>query len=121
MGVDFSHGNAHWSYSGFHNFRTKLARAISINLDEMQGFEKLHLYSSTGTGKPWDEVHDDLKILLSHSDCDGFLTAKDCRKIIPRLKDIIFTLDDDYDKKMCLELIGGMDQAVRKNENFEFC
>jgi hypothetical protein len=42
MGVDFNVGGksvgAHWSYSGFNEFRHKLAAAIGIDLDQMEGF-----------------------------------------------------------------------------------
>lgn len=39
----------------------------------------------------WNEIcDDDLDILLNHSDCDGKLTYKECRKIIKSLDKIDF-------------------------------
>ncbi|MFP3842037.1 hypothetical protein U5N22_17430 [Bacillus safensis] len=38
MGLDFTHYEAHWSYSDFHDFRRKLAACIGMNLDDMEGF-----------------------------------------------------------------------------------
>ena len=29
MGVDFSHGDAHWSYSGFMRFRNRVVNTIA--------------------------------------------------------------------------------------------
>lgn len=52
---------AHWSYSGFHRFRQRLAAEIGIELEEMQGF---------GGDKEWDEKQP-LTPLLTHSDCEA--------------------------------------------------
>lgn len=30
MGIDFSHCDAHWAYSGFHRFRTRLATQVGL-------------------------------------------------------------------------------------------
>ncbi|CAM5353616.1 hypothetical protein [Bacillus safensis FO-36b] [Bacillus safensis subsp. safensis] len=38
MGLDFTHCEAHWSYSDFHGFRKRLAACIGMNLDDMEGF-----------------------------------------------------------------------------------
>ncbi len=38
MGLDFTHCEAHWSYSDFHDFRKRLAASIGMNLDDMEGF-----------------------------------------------------------------------------------
>ncbi|MCM3147573.1 hypothetical protein NSQ36_08885 [Bacillus sp. FSL W8-1143] len=34
MGLDFTHCEAHWSYSDFHDFRKRLAAGIGMNLDD---------------------------------------------------------------------------------------
>lgn len=45
MGLDFSHGGAHWSYRGFNRFRRALSKAAAMgNLEEREGF---------GGTKPW--------------------------------------------------------------------
>jgi hypothetical protein len=114
MGIDFSLCDAHWGYGGFHRFRGRLANEIGINLDEMAGF--------LVNGDPWDVIKDPIKDLLDHSDCDGYLTPRQCRKIYPRLLELIKDWsDDDYDKKQGNELANGMKKAAMKFKKLEFC
>src|SRR3546814_10466403 len=40
MGLDFSHTDAHWAYSGFTRFRRALAKHEGIDLDAMEGFQR---------------------------------------------------------------------------------
>ncbi len=113
MGLDFSHGNAHWTYSGFNRFRKRLAAAIGFDLDEMDGF-KLN-------GRSWNDMKDAIKPLLNHSDCDGDLTPDECRQVEPRLREIVSAWpDDDFDKQQALLLADGMFEAVILDESFEF-
>lgn len=123
MGLDFSHGDAHWSYSGFHRFRCKLARAINIDLEEMDGFAREPLLGCIVEGKPWPDTEiDPLIALLNHSDCDGELTPDQCKSIAPRLREIVEQFPaDDYDRQQALMLADGMDEAVQENELLEFC
>lgn len=58
---------------------------LSLNLREMEGF--------TTNGIKWDTVNDDLKPLLHHSDCDGYLSSTDCKKIANRLNTIVEALE----------------------------
>ena len=119
MGTDFSHCEAHWSYSGFHRFRTRLASAANIELEAMEGFEPLD--GQEAPGRSWDTVHDDLALFLDHSDCDGDLSPEDCLKIADRIEPIIKTWpDDDYDKKNAVELIEGLRWAAENKETFRF-
>ena len=117
MGIAFSHGEASWSYSGFHRFRKRIAESININLEEMEGFTK--------NGKSWGTVNDDIKLLLNHSDCDGILTIFECEKIIPRLSQIINIWGNkedfyDYDKDRGIMLIEGMKKAIAENTDLRF-
>ena len=114
MGLGFSHGDAHWAYSGFDRFRVKLAREIGINLDLMDGFcEK--------GGISWSKVKDDIVPLLNHSDCDGELTVEECKKIWPRLKELIKDWEEgNRDKRGAYRLIEGMKEAIKMNEPLEF-
>ena len=108
MGLDFNLCDAHWDYSGFNNFRKKLAEEIGINLDEMDGFKD-------GGGLHWDKIIDPIKYLLYHSDCDGELTVKKCIVVNKRLNEIIKDWDDsDYDKQQALLLVKGMKKAISK-------
>jgi len=111
MGIDFSHCTAHWSYSGFHAFRQRLAKKIGITLDGMDGFRG---------SLSWDSVKDPIVPLLNHSDCDGELLPADCRKVIPRLLTLISDWDNDYDRKMAEELITGMKKAIKENKPLRF-
>lgn len=112
MGIDFSHCGAHWSYSGFHRFRERLATAIGFELDGMAGF---------GGTQSWDSVNDPIKDLLDHSDCDGDLSPEQCKIIAPRLREMVMAWpDDDYDKQSALALADGMDAAAEADEPLVF-
>lgn len=115
MGIRFSPGEANWSYSGFHDFRTRLASEAGINLDQMDGF------SSGKESIDWDTIEDDIEPLLNHCDSDGELTVEECLKVAPRLRELVSTWDDDdYDKINALRLAAGMNESVRTGENLEF-
>lgn len=116
MGLDFSHCDAHWAYSGFHSFRTRLADYYGIDLNMMKGFSR---------GDPncieWKSVHCPLEPFLNHSDCDGELNEEEMKQIIPELEKIISTWDNsDYDKQKALLLIEGMKLALSNGEVLEF-
>lgn len=143
MGLDFNHSDAHWAYSGFNRFRTKLAEEIGICLPLMEGFWNEKSSSSTmeltklivGTKtmgehffwlpqKPlkWDNINDPIVDLLYHSDCDGELSSEQCKKIAPRLRELIKDWDDkDYDKEQALLLAEGMENCAKKNQILKFC
>jgi len=114
MGLDFSHGGAHWSYSGFLSFRKELAEQIGIDLMAMPGFSHL----PTGN---WDDVDDPITLLVNHSDCDGKLSPVECLAVAPRLREMAEVLRDDYDKCNALWLAAGMDLAAAATEPLEFC
>lgn len=113
MGLDFSHCDARWAYSGFNRFRNRLSAAININYENMEG---------CGGDQKWEEIKDAILPLLNHSDCDGELSPEECKTIAPRLLEIIAPWpNDDYDKIQATELAEGMQWAASKNENLEFC
>lgn len=91
---------AQWSYSGFHRFRKLLASEEGFALETMAGFTDI-MADDGGTGRAWDTVTTTLAPLLNHSDCDGELTPDECAGILPRLKEIRLTWDqqatDDWD------------------------
>lgn len=123
MGIDFSHCGAHWSYSGFHRFRRKLAQDAGLNdLNRMQGFGG---WGGQSRGEvPWDTVTDPLAPLLHHSDCNGTLSPEECASIAPRLREIVEKWPDDlewgYDRSQGLELARGMEKAARKGKPLKF-
>lgn len=113
MGINFSHGKATWSYTGFGSFRARLAETTDIKLEDMRGF---------GGEQEWSTIKDPITILLNHSDCDGELLPAECQALVPRLLEIIESWPaDDYDKIHGLNLAEGMTLARRKNEPFYFC
>ncbi len=112
MGLDFSHADAHWSYGGFNRFREALAVEAGFNINDFKGF---------GGNKGWEEMQDDIKPLLNHSDCEGGLTVNECKKVAPRLRQLVAAWDDDsFDKAQALLLAEGMEYAVEQNEPLEF-
>lgn len=73
-------------------------------------------------GVSWDTVTDDeLVPLLNHSDCDGVLTAEQCKLVAPRLLEIVGHWKDDYDKENALMLVDGMWRAAKAGEPLQFC
>jgi hypothetical protein len=86
MGLGFSHCDAHWSYTGFHRFRCRVAEATGIKLYEMNGF--------TGD-KSWAEIESPLVALLNHSDWEGELSSSQCALMIEPLKKILFPRSED--------------------------
>lgn len=79
MGLDINPGGAHWSYSGFNQFRRDLAKEEGLNIQDMAGY---------GGTLEWDDTATDLRPLFNHSDCDGYIDAFDCEDMVPRLKQI---------------------------------
>src|SRR5665648_1061503 len=107
MGLDFSHSNAHWSYSGFYDFRRRLAQEINVDLEMMDGF---------GGDIPFDLIKDSIEPLLNHSDCGGGLTPADCARVAPMLRELVKGwADDDYDKRHALTLAEGMEEAIAED------
>lgn len=106
MGLDISPGNFSMSYGGFHQFRVLIAEAEGIDLMKMSGF------GDPGYG--WtvdDEPITVLEPFLHHSDCEGFITGWECEEMLPRLREIIESLDDAY-KTRGLLLIEAMEHCA---------
>lgn len=143
MGLDFNHSEAHWAYSGFNRFREKLANEIGICLPFMEGFWsqgdssystveltkrilglKLfdeHFYWLPKTPLKWDNIKDPIVDLLYHSDCDGNLTTSQCRKIAPRIRELVKNWEeDDYDKKQAVLLAEGMEFCAKNRKILKF-
>src|ERR1035437_2528551 len=121
MGLDFRIGKrsseAQWSYSGFNTFRSKIATIVGIDLKDMDGF---------GGCKEWNSVKDDIALFLNHSDCEGSLTPKQCKKVYPRLSELVEQFPEesiwlDHDKRCGKILVKDMKECVEKNINLEFC
>ncbi len=120
---------ARWSYGGFNRFRTRLALAVGIELQKMDGFDGQVTDTGSKTFGSWEDIDDALVPFLHHSDCDGTLSPTECAKIAPRLLEIVtawpgsaeYPSDDyDYDKAMALQLVDGMNRAVELNTDLVF-
>jgi hypothetical protein len=108
--LDFTE-RAHWSYSGFHRFRERLAGAIGLKLDEMEGF---------GGHKAWDEAHP-LTALLNHSDCEGELSGAQCGLVAFGLNEIIYKWpEDDYDRQNAQKLFNHMVKCLETRRALQF-
>lgn len=134
MGLAFKGADARWAYGGFMRFRERLANEIGICLELMEGFKKRienwksvygeENFPSFLPTKPlkWDKVKDDIVPLLLHSDCDGKLSVEECKKVAPRLRELIKEWDDnDYDKQQAILLAEGMEDCIKKNKSLIFC
>lgn len=115
MGLDFSHCDAGWSYSGFNRFRERIAQHLGFDLNEMDGYNG---------HRSWDEINDDIKPLLNHSDCDGDLSSEECARVYPRLREIIKEWEKipghDYDELQAEELAKGMERAAKRKQKLTF-
>lgn len=116
MGLYFTIGNrssaAHWSYGGFHAFRVKISALAGINLNDMQGFDG---------NKKWSDLKDDIVPFLNHSDCDGSLSPQECKKIYPRLAELLNNMpEDDYDRKNGNILVENMKECVKRRVKLIF-
>lgn len=124
MGIDFSHSEAHWAYTGFSRFRRALATFEGIDLDAMAGF--------CSGGQPWEPVTTPLVPLLDHSDCDGDLSPEDCAAVAPRLREVIDQIwpaetsnweqnrEASLHRSNGLLLADGMEAAASAGERLEF-
>lgn len=131
MGLDFTHSEAHWAYSGFNRFRTELAKHEGIDLNAMEGFGLM--WRMYGEGEhpalSWDTIDTPLKPLLNHSDCDGELTPEECAQIAPRLREAIDALwpesssdwPSGHDRVNGLLLAEGLEWCAENDTPMGFC
>ena len=121
MGLTFSHADAYFSFSTFHEFRRRLAQMAGIKLDEMQGYT-----NPPEAGKPWSEVNDPIVHLLDHSDADGEISPAQCEQLGPRLLELLDRWDDENDDAYPYfqihgrKLAGGMEMCVAMNHSLQF-
>ena len=81
MGLDTSHDCWHGAYSAFARWRKRIAAAVGINLDSMEGF---------GGSRSWSEwALDPIAVLLNHSDCDGEIAHEVCGPLADRLEGLL--------------------------------
>ncbi len=142
----------HWSYGGFMRFRVKLAAELGINLRMMWGFMPEPFQIAAHRGVPdmkvtaiaqgfydswcesqnqwwrdnalqWEDLEPNpIYDLLSHSDCDGDLSAEQCAAIAPVLRESVKGWpQDDYDRKMAEALANAMELCASVDRRLIFC
>lgn len=94
MGINFTHCNAQWAYSGFMRFRNKLAASSEMYEDGLYTMMK----------------NEAIYPLINHS--DGDLTVQEMCQIEPQLNEIVDGWLPDRDKENALELIEGMKRLL---------
>ncbi|WP_406698013.1 hypothetical protein V5E97_04065 [Singulisphaera sp. Ch08] len=111
MGVDFSHGDAHFGHGSFHSFRRTLATMVCVRLDDMRHF---------GGHTPWETVADPIAPLLWRNDAGGELTPEEARGAAARLEELMAfeqnreqVLGDQWES-----LLAGLKEAAEAGEPF---
>ncbi len=95
MGLNFKNSTAQWSYSGFKEFRNRLANSKRYTTD--------------------------LFDFLTHSDCDGSIPWEDCMKIALALEKVVDGWEEnDHDKINAKDLIETMRECSENKTNLEF-
>jgi len=118
MGIDFSHGEAHWAYSGFMRFRSLLAETLGYTTPLTEMYDN-------GT---YDIMKKEpIYPLINHSDCDGELTVAEMKQILPQLIKIVDIWKEQpedsagkFEINRTNAFIDGMEEAVAADESFEF-
>jgi hypothetical protein len=121
----------HWSYGGFSRFRERLWDEIGpmgIPLQQMWGFKPfaLDVIAQTEWSKTavrWEDIEPHpLHELINHSDCDGELTAEQCSRIAPALREVVAQWDEgDYDRTTAEDLAAYMDVCAETGRPLVFC
>lgn len=117
MGLSTTHNCWSGSYSSFARWRSAVAMACGIKLNDMVGF---------GGGVEWSTIPSrPLNILLDHSDCDGEIRWEDCGPIADDLESILHLLDvseppSHSHRDDAKQFIAGLREASAAQENVEF-
>ena len=79
------------------------------------------LYDDYKNGAFFQAENDAIFGLLNHSDCDGHLTPKQMKIIVPRLKELISNWRvDDYDRIQGENLVKEMENSILTNKRLQF-
>jgi len=128
MGLDTTHNCWHGSYGNFKHWRMRICSALGLPpLNFMSGFyhadaprlSKLFDIEKDSLPIKWECLkYNHLFILLSHSDCDGFILHKDCENIANELDKL--DLKDDSLNCKTKQFADGLRDAADKKEDVEF-
>lgn len=113
MGLDTTHNAWHGPYSSFMQWRIEIAKHIGIpDLSQMEYF---------GGDISWKGFgNHNLYYLLTHSDCQGVLSPKTCKRIADGLTEILPKIQNEYFKQKTEQFITGCLLAYEQNEKLEF-
>jgi len=117
MGLDTTFGCFNGPYSTFARFRKSLCLQIDIDINELKEYG-----GNKGFAKDLDH---DIMPLINHSDCDGRLTIKECKRIVKGLTSIKENFDNskgrDFDFiEMIDKFIDGCNDAIKKRKMVHF-
>lgn len=138
MGLGISHGCYSGSYGRFSRFRDAICEAAELPpLDFMEGFfhpgNARVLKEEWLRNLPirWSCLRPDILFeLLNHSDCDGSISWKVCKKLALRLEELkplkphmSASSDSIYEKHAVImdDFIIGLKVAYKEKEDIEFC
>lgn len=119
MGLDTTHEAFHGPYSHFSYWRKGICKAAGLgDLKDFEGY---------GGTKSLSEIDKPgIRILLSHSDCDGEISPTECKYIADDLWELLPKINHDNKlvekdlKNITAQFIGGCMIAYHRNEILYF-
>lgn len=117
MGLDTTHNCWHGPYSSFNRFRRSLGHQIGIELNDYHGYDGRKFYL--------EQIRHDLMPLLNHSDCDGKLSVKECKRLVKGFNDVlenfVETIEHDYNfKEQIIQFRDGCISAIEQKQKVKF-
>ena len=102
------------------HYRMRIAELYNKRIGEL--YSKNRLYPLTQEEeKEWNTLcNNDLDIFLWHSDCDGKLTVKECRKVYKVLKEYDFNLFPFPFNEMHKKFLSNLKFCIDNRRNMYF-
>ena len=124
-GLDYK-DSFHSSYSGFTFYRQKIANAYNPRLGELYDIARIKFLNNEDLSveeiEEWNKIcNDDLDIFLWHSDCDGKLTVKECRKVYKILKEYDYNLFPFPFNDLHKKFLSNLKFCIDNRRNMYFC
>lgn len=111
MGLNCSHGAFDGSYGLFKNLRDSVLEAIG----------------GKSIGNGYIEIPDEFSVgiveFLTHSDCDGYISAEMCEKVAYELENDVLPLmvkSSELQRDLLVKFINGCKLASKNNEKLMF-
>jgi hypothetical protein len=121
MGLFFPQLYLYCGYLSFARFRRKLAESMG-----WKRYVGATMFGTDSASELTKFQHDPIFAFMLHSDCEGFLSAEDCAKAAPRLRELMQDWSDDEMmgdascKQWGAELADGMEELAKEGEPLEF-